>query len=396
MGPDGRSAFCRTFLFSVMVFGLVPSTRAAAQTSPASDALTFEAEYVHDLTSVAQGADTGLRRTDYTSLSADLSLDSAIGWNGANLFVHAIASTGGRPNDLAGTMQGVNNIEVPVNRVRLFEAYLEQKLPGIRGSLRLGFSDLNSEFYTNEAAGLLLGPAFGIGSELAATGANGPAIFPSTSATARLRIEHGEHGYVQFAAVNGEAGVPGDPGGIRPLLRNGALLIGEMGIAAKGKFSIGAWTYTQRQDDIRLTTPGGDPVGSRARGAYLLAEHPIIAESLAGFVRAGISDGNTTPYSGGWQAGVLASRVIAGRPQSQLSIGVNQAFLSAKYRANAAESGESLRSAETAAEITYSDSLASWLTVQPDVSYVWNPSRAASSRNALVLTLRLRAGFAWP
>lgn len=391
----------RTTAYARWGFGIAAAALTAAMPALAQEAerqgpVSIEAEYVHDLVGVVQGASSGIQHTDLFTLSADAALEELAGWSGARIHLSAIAQTGQQPNDLAGTLQGINNVEVPANRVRLFEAWLEQDIPAIRGSLRIGFSDLNSEFYSNDAAGLLLAPAFGIGSELSATGSNGPAIYPSTAMTLRLRAEPGAGSYVQFAAINAESGVLGDQGGVRPLLRSGALLIGEAGITGRMKFAIGAWTYTRLQDDIRLTVPTGDPAASRARGAYLLVEAPVFSDRLTGFVRAGISDGDTTPFAGGWQAGLLASGVIPGRPDSQISLGVNQAVLSSKYRANAADAGEELRAAETAIELTYADKLAPWLTVQPDVQYVWNASRAAESRNALVFTLRLTAGFGWP
>lgn len=376
--------------FILPALALALSGPAAAQEAEGERALAIEAEYVQDLVGVTQGAGTGFKQTGYFSLSADLSLDQAIGWSGARIYVHGIASTGGRPNDLAGTLQGVNNIEVATNRARLFEAYLEQEIPAIHSSLRLGFSDLNEEFYASDSASLLIAPAFGIGTEFSATGSNGPSIFPSTAPMVRLKVEPGRGTYVQFAAVNADAGGPGDAGGVRPFLNNGALLVGEIGIAGKGKLALGAWTYTRRQDDIRLIGPTGDPLTARARGIYLLAEQPIIGEKLIGFLRAGLSDGDTTPYEGAWQAGLLASSLVPGRPDSQLSIGVNQAFLSEKFRANAADAGDPLRSAETALEVTYSDKLAKWLTIQPDVQYVWTPSRSASSGHSVVVSLRLR------
>ncbi len=385
----------------VLSIGIVLATVSAiepvrAEEAEPTNSIAVAADYVHDLVGVADGLQTGVKRTDLLSLTADLSLNHLVGWKGGNAHFKVIAGSGQQPNALAGTMQGINNVEVSNNRVRLFEAYLEQDLPKLRASLRLGFSDLNSEFYSNEAAGLLIAPAFGIGSELSATGSNGPAIFPSTAATVRLKVEPNETSYVLLAAVNAESGVLGDKGGVRPLFRNGALLIGEAGITGKFKLAFGLWNYTRAQDDIRLTTPSGDPVSTRARGGYMLAEGPVFSDNLTGFLRAGISDGNTTPYSGGWQAGFLVSRVLRGRPDSQLSFGVDQAYLTDKSRANAADVGETLGHSEIGAEVTYSDRLAPWLTIQPDIQYVWLPSRTAGSGNATILTLRLRidpAGF---
>jgi porin len=60
------------------------------------------------------------------------------------------------------------------------------------------------------------------------------------------------------------------------------------------------------------------------------------------FARLGVSDGDTTAFKGGWQAGVLVEHVFASRPDSAFSIGVNQAFLSRKYRDNALDAGQRL------------------------------------------------------
>ncbi|NWP10237.1 porin, partial [Escherichia coli] len=84
-----------------------------------------------------------------------------------------------------------------------------------------------------------------------------------------------------------------------------------------------AWGYTRRQDDVVETDNAGNPLRREARGAYVIAEKALggqggpFATSL--FVRAGISDGRTTPYKGGWQAGLLAAHVMPGRDDSRFS-----------------------------------------------------------------------------
>ena len=96
-------------------------------------------------------------------------------------------NSSGMPNGDAGTAQGVDNIEVSRHRTRLFEAWVQQDFAGAAASVRAGLYDLNGEFYANDSAGLLIAPAFGISSELAATGANGPSVFPSTALAMRLK-----------------------------------------------------------------------------------------------------------------------------------------------------------------------------------------------------------------
>jgi porin len=371
--------------------------------APRPPVFSLSGEYILDAVAVARGPDTGLRYVDLATLTAELDLEAAAGWRGSSLVAEGIAGTGQRPNDLAGTLQGINNSEVPNNRVKLYQFYLAQEAAGGAVTLRAGFIDLNAEFYSNDAAGLLIAPAFGIGSELAATGPNGPAIFPSTALTALVRVEPSAHTYAAFAVVNAEAGVLGDVGGMAPLLKQGALLIGEGGWSRDGsKIALGTWAYTRRQDDIRLIDAAGDPQQRRARGGYLLLEWPVggvtgpeedAPRKASLFLRAGISDGDTTPYRGGWQAGVLVNAVLPGRPDSQLSFGANQAFLSNKFRRNWAEAGNPLRPAETGAELTLADSLAPWLTLQADAQYVRNPGQAAGTRDAVIFGLRFIFAF---
>lgn len=392
-----------------VLFGAVPAyAEGEEQAAPPADApvVTLTGEYILDLVTVAQGSATGTRYVDLASLAAEVDLDTAAGWRGARLVVQGIAGTGQQPNDLAGTMQGINNSEVPHNRVKLYQLYLAQRLADWPVTLRVGFIDLNEEFYSNEAAGLLIAPAFGIGSELAATGPNGPAIFPSTALTATVRVEPTEETYAALAVVNAEAGVLGDVGGIRPMFAQGALVIGEAGWtsagAGAGKIALGAWTYTNQQDDIRLVDAAGDPLRQRAQGAYALLEWPLGApvgpeegspRKASLFLRAGVSDGDTTPYWGGWQAGILIHNILPGRAASQLSLGANQAFLADKFRRNEDELGNPLRSAETGLELTLADQIAPWLTVQADAQYVRNPSRADGSRDAVIFGLRFAFSF---
>lgn len=376
---------------------------AKAAPAPEGRAISLSGEYIIDAVAVARGPSKGLRYVDLATLTAEVDLDTAAGWRGGQLVAEAIATTGQTPNDLAGTLQGINNSEVPRNRAKLYQFYLAQSLADGALTLRAGFIDLNAEFYSNDAAALLIAPAFGIGSELAATGPNGPAIFPSTAPTVAVRIAPTPDTYASFAVVNAEAGVLGDAGGMAPLLRQGALLIGEAGwTGGDAKLALGSWVYTRRQDDIRLIGDDGNPLRQRARGGYVLVEwgmgaridpEPDAPHAASLFLRAGLSDGDTTPYRGGWQAGILVNRPLAMRPGSLLSFGLNQAFLSNKYRLNESEAGNPQRAAETGFEVTYADAVADWLTVQADAQYVRNPGRAPGTRDAVIFGLRFTFAF---
>jgi porin len=308
-----------------------------APAAHAQDGVDLSAAYVMDV--VAVGAEARPARIywlDNLDLTADLELEKLAGWNGATAHVDVLVNMGGMPNDRAGTLQGVDNIEVASHRLRLFEAWIEQKL-GERTTVRAGLYDLNSEFYSTDASGLLIAPAFGVGSEIAATGPNGPSIFPSTALAVRIDYKFGGDGFVRAAMLNATARTLGDPGGVNLTFDDGALLIAEGGVAGTGgKLAVGAWGYTRRQDDVFALDAAGAPLQRHARGAYVVAEKPLNdpegRHPVAGFVRVGVSDGQTTPFKGGWQAGVLVTKLWQGRDDSQISFGVNQAWLSNGYR----------------------------------------------------------------
>ncbi len=298
-----------------------------------STALDLSVSYTADVAGVVSGgiAKRG-RFLDNLDITADLDLDKALGWRGATAHALLLNNSGGMPNDDAGTAQGVDNIEVSRQRTRLFEAWIQQSFADDKASALVGLYDLNSEFYADEAAGLLIGPAFGIGSELAATGPNGPSIFPSTALAVRLKWNPSPDVYVQAAALNAAAGVLGDPGGVDTSFNHGALLIAEAGWTGAGKVAVGAWRYSKKQDDIRDLNPAGDPAQRDALGAYLLLEHRLTAQDAAHqatvFTRLGVSDGDTTDFDAGWQAGVLIEKVFASRPDSAFSLGLDQAYCS--------------------------------------------------------------------
>ncbi|MEP9359890.1 carbohydrate porin [Sphingomonas sp. KR3-1] len=386
-----------TFGGGSTALALLFSTSAFAQETK-EPAFDLGATYRVDLSGVA--ADGRRMRSfglDDLNVEANGDLDRLVGWKGASFHVDILNNLGDRPNDAAGTLQGIDNIEVASPKLRLFEAWVEQKL-GSRTTLRAGLYDLNSEFYSSDASGLLIAPAFGVGSEIAATGPNGPSIFPTTALAVRVEQRFGGAGFARVAVLNATAGALGDEHGSALDFDHGVLLIGEAGVEKDGdKLAIGAWGYSQRQDDIAAVDGAGDPVRRKARGVYAIAQKAIgnqdgpFAASL--FVRAGISDGKTTPYKGGWQAGVLVSKIVPGRDDSQFSLGVNQAYLSGGYRDLLRGGGTHTTASENAIELSYADKLTKFLTLQPDLQFIWNRGGEADAERVTVATLRATIEF---
>lgn len=339
---------------------------------------------------VASGGDAkGTRQVSTLNLSADADLQEAFGWRGVAAHADLLFNASQEPNDLVGSVQGVNNAAAGTRDVRLFQAWVEASVGEIH-NIRAGFTDLNSEFDVADSAGLLMAPGFGIGGEFSGSGTAGPSIYPSSALGIRWRVSPSETTYGQAAVFNALAGVPGDRGGADFSFDEGVLAVGEAGWTGKGKLALGAWTFSQRRDDVRDLTVAGDPKKRRARGAYVVAEAPL-QESLTAFVKVGVSDARTTDLAATWQAGVLLAPALTGRADSQVSLGFSQARFSSRARANARDIGQDMTKAETQFEATYSDQLSKHIAIQPDIQYVVRPYGRRDVKDALIVALRIVA-----
>lgn len=78
------------------------------------------------------------------------------------------------------------------------------------------------------------------------------------------------------------------------------------------------------------------------------------------------------PFTGGWQAGLRRTSVFAARPDSELSFGVQQAYLSADFRDVLRQDGRRPARAESGAELTYADRLGP-IAIQPDLQVIHHP-----------------------
>lgn len=365
---------------------------ASAEAPPVD--LSFN--YVSDVSAtVSGGADGKVRYADNAEVALDADLGALLGLADTTVHIDVLGNFGARPNDAAGSLEGVDNIEVGRSAVRLFEAWVEHSFGDT--SVRLGLYDLNSEFYATEASGLLIAPPFGIGSELAATGSNGPSIFPSTALGLRLRTGlPGPKAYAQVAVLNARAQTFGDPGGVDLGFDEGLLVIGEAGAGDRFHGALGAWTYTRHSDALASLDPDGEPLRARTWGIYGVAEYHFTRggkRDVVGFLRGGMAQGRSNLFANSLQAGLLVTPAFVGRDASAFSLGYRRATTSAEYRAAQALAGETPWRMEQALEVTYSDELTSFATLQPDLQLIHKTDRAGTSQTGLQATLRMSISF---
>lgn len=366
----------------------------APTAASASDAIKTSLVYQADLVSIWSDSVNGRAvALDSLHFAGDADLSHA-GLDGGSVHFDLNSTSGGAPNNSAGALQGLDNIEVARPRLRLYEFWYEQGIADGRASFRVGLQELNEEFGATDASSLLVNPSFGLAPEIAATGTNGPSTFPSTALAARVRIAAPSGFDVRFAAFNALAAAPNDPGGTDYGFSSGVLVIGEATWRKWGVVSLGAWRYSDRQDDLRDTDAAGAPVPRRSEGAYALAEKSLAgveneARHTTAFVRAGVSDGDTTPLAGSWQAGLTVERPFTKREDSLLSVGVTQALTSANYRLNERDAGINAGGGETVIELTYSDTIGPRLTLQPDIQLALDPGADRARESAVVAGLRV-------
>lgn len=352
--------------------------------------LKIEAAYSADIWHVASGGvESGSRYLDNFDLIAEADLEELVGWRGATAFAYMLYNNGNSLSALLGDAQVASNIETGVKAVRLYEAWIDQRLTE-SVSLRIGLYDLNSEFDALETSGLFLGSAHGIGTDISQSGENGPSIFPVTSLAARLSAELTDKWSVRAAILDAVPGDPARPGKTAITLDgdDGALLIGEIERSlGKGRLIAGYWRYTAEFDRLA----GGASRGND--GVYLRGEMPLIheddkAQGLKGFFRMGLADGKINRFDRFASVGLTYTGLLPGRDGDQIGLAAATAILSPSAR-----QATGSKNAETALELTYQLPVGQVLTLQPNVQYIINPDANGSLSDALALGLRIIIGW---
>ncbi|HAF43327.1 MAG TPA: carbohydrate porin [Sphingobium sp.] len=360
----------------------------AGEHAPGEGPIVFDLSYSSDIMgTVAGGLKRRARYLDNLDLVMEVDLEELVGWRGAEMHVYGLYNNGQSISEVVGDAQMVSEMEANAQAFKLYEAWIDQMLaPNL--SVRAGIYDLNSEFDMLETATLFVGGAHGMGSDIGMSGRNGPSIFPATGLAARVLYRPAEGWAVRAAVLDGVPGNPDHPSrtSIRLGKGEGALLIGEVEApAAGGRLLIGHWRYTSSLERFDGVTADGND-GFYLRGEKTLAEDGD--RKVDGFFRLGIADKKFNMFDRFASAGIKLGGWVGGRPDDEIGFAVIGAFTSPEYR----RANDSER-AEMVAEATYRAPLTSWLTVQPNLQYVRNPSADPTIDDAWVLGLRVEMAF---
>ncbi len=344
----------------------------------------------------------------------------------ANGFV--IHNTGRIRRDFVGGVNTIAAIEA-VPTARLSELWLEQSLFGGRAALRLGQLAADVEFFFADIQELFLQSDWPTISALNLP-SGGPA-YPLATPGALLRLEPTPRHRLQFALLNGNPAGPGlgdeqlrNRHGLNFRLRDPALLLAEARLAwnreddapnPAGAARLGGWWHLGRFDHQRIAADGGllaDPahagLARRMRGSwglYAVAEQQLLrppggdaGSGLTAFGRISVSPDDRALIGFFFDAGLVASGMVPGRPADDLGISLMFARFSRGARdfdADALRLGTRTappRDFEMNLELTYRAEVRPGLTVQPVVTHVWQPG-GEPGRRALVLGLRTALRF---
>lgn len=352
------------------------------------------------------GKKEGIRARDNLDVAISFDGEKLINSKGTSALIHITNNNGSQPDaDLVGSSQGVNNYETTKSTTKLYQAWVQHNFIDDKVSIRGGVFDVNTEFYLTDSAGLFMNSAFGVGTDFSQSGVNGPSIFPETSAGARLKLQPTNDFYVMTAVMDGVSGDPANQYGTHVDFdsNDGALMVAEAGYTPESqpgdKIALGGWRYTEKSDDLVTKDGAGNPLRTNNDGMYIVAERKLYSEEgskdqgLSGFVHFGFANKDVNQFDYTWSSGLVYTGFIPGRDEGQLGFGVTGAHNSKKYKEATLANGSVADSSETTLELTYSDNINKWLSVQPDIQYVINPGTDKTIDNALVIGSRFTVKF---
>ena len=342
----------------------------------------YKADLLHGRSTDSGIGNLGLR------VNADAG--ALLGWDDTTLHAELLWNHGGKPNRRIGTTQGISNLEVAQSAARVYASWIEHEYKGSGTRVLFGLYDLNSDFYSTDASGLLIHPSFGIGIDFSQSGRNGPSIFPNLGLGLRVQQPLGGNFYLQGAVIDGVPGDPQSPGRtvVRLSRNDGALLVAELGWQDRdgdgqkpGRWGFGVWHYTQPSDRI-------DGTGrARNQGVYALAQAVLVEHGTGrttGFMRAGAANRRVNAVDLAFDAGMLVDRPLGKDGPAAFTAGIALARFGRAYRAAQADAGVSAASNETAFELGARWQLLPTLALQPLLQRVWHVASRGGAHATLV------------
>lgn len=336
------------------------------------------------------GIGQGGKFLDRLAIFADIDGDKMFNMKGLTSHIAYYSNTGGNPDDFVGSIQGTDTMTARRNKARFYEAYIQQNLMDDKVSLLAGIRDIDNEFFYAPTTDLFIHEVDDL-DNISPRSANTTSIAP-ISTTFRIKVTPNQNYYAQAAVADRNSKATNYPGvsGFRNLT------IFEAGLtptydSLKNKFGVGFWRYK----DQFATYDNSKQ--KHYQGYYFVADNQLYKEEgscnqgLSSFIKVKFGEDKVVPANRTINVGLVYKGLFPTRDNGSLGFSVMRTRLDSGYRLSKRSSGVYLNSHETTYELTYSDVVFKWLTVQPDIQYIVNPSGSSSLKNATVFGLRLQA-----
>ena len=293
--------------------------------------------------------------------------------------------------------------------IRLYELWLKLSFWNGRGSLRLGSLLADAEFAFTDLGGLFLNSAFGWPTFISANTVNtGPAFFV-TAPGIRFRLESTKSWYLQGGIYDGDSfdnsagdgatNAYGISWHINP--QQGYFSMFEIGhtkttlsSVVPSIFKLGGWSHSASFDD-HLT-------GEQHQGNYgfFFALERSVWESnrkgqeLGVFFRSGIAPKDRNRYELAIDGGFNFFNPFTIMEGDVVGAGIVFAKVSDSIVQLEEQAGiHPISDYEIVLEVTGQFPATPWLTLQPNVQWIYHPGSSSALSNSLVISIRLNFTF---
>jgi len=351
-------------------------------------------------TNMSGGLRTGSRWGGFMDFGADLSFEKMWGWTGGSFHLNFHWWQGDQPSqELIGLLgfDDLSGLEAS-NAFRLYHLYFQQEFQDGDYLFKIGQLNLDADFEVSDYAELFLNNSFGDMPSRAAA-SNAP-VYPLAAPGLYFQAKPWKEWVVRTGVYTSDAGEDivsnigfdwtiSGPAGFSILLEV-ALKRNFFGLP--GTYKLGGMYSTAKLEQL-----GSSNTVKGNVDLYVVADQALLLDEkntplLGAFVRVG-----TNPLKDRTQIGLHAGAglnwfgPISGRSKDTLGIAVSYNRFTESFIQSSLTDDQKVSKQETILEITYQAVLTPWLTLQPDIQFVFDP--VLSRRNAYVFLMQAVVDF---
>lgn len=361
------------------------------------------------------------RYTQQLDFGADFDLDKLWGVPGAKI-QFTVTDRRGRSltNDALGNQFSVQELYGAGQNFRLAELNWQQDLLDHRVFLQLGWSPVGDDFarlpaFCNFQNGIICGHAN------AMTTNSGAHNYPTAQWGGHVKWHATPNFYINVGAyLDNEKAGNSDQGWNLSFKHRGVFVPLELGWATgrrtggmPGSLTLGAYYNTAGTPDV-YTDVNGQPAGltgaaflqhNGRSGGYVIADRmvyraaPDSSRGLTLGMMAGVGDKATARFRDFWVLGGHYQGAFPGRDHDVISFMVASGRTNPRYtryqrdRNRVAPGSVGIQTYESIAEIDYGARITPWLTLRPNLQYVFRPGGTGDIPDAFVIGLYTQVTF---